>query len=189
MLTVFRTTWMYYVVVLISYNSILSRDRIWFVALLSCLYRGNEFSDCSWEQLLQKVTACTEFAWKCLITSQYSTVNSPSFFKFAKQQAKNHSNCIFVDKVHALLCMSWRPSITWHVPLYRVSALRSKRRKWNRYCKNICLGTWSRCVHSMQSFHWSFILSAFACSSAPTTTSRCRELPTEQNCQLCYVGE
>ncbi len=27
-----------------------------------------------------------------------------------------------------------------------------------------------------------------ACSSATTTTSRYRELPTELNCQLCYAG-
>ncbi|XP_064401620.1 telomerase reverse transcriptase-like isoform X2 [Halichondria panicea] len=45
-----------------------------------------------------KLFISRERVQRLFLRAATAKVNSPSFFKFAKQQAKNHSNCIFVDK-------------------------------------------------------------------------------------------
>ena len=95
----------------------------------------------------------------------YYTVNSPSFFKFAKQQAKNHSNCIFVDKVHALSCMTCVPHMTTtlqslciEIKKEKVKSLLQKHLFWN-LVKVVCTAALFSLV----------VYFLFACSSATTS--------------------
>ena len=116
----------------------------------------------------------------------YYTVNSPSFFKFAKQQAKNHSNCIFVDKVHALSCMTCVPHMTTTL---QSLCIEIKKEKVKSLLQKHLFGNLVKVVCTCScTIFIGRLFSVFACSSATTTTSKYRELPTELNCQLCYVG-